>query len=178
MKKLTNIVIECTPYCLRLVQKSDIPAYFERGFHPMDPEIARLTGTVHPAALETIENYVKRIIPDPSRYDFLILNSEETILGEAVLNEINWETGICNFRICMFEQDFCGKGIGSQVISAVMKFGFEILGLKRIELEVFDFNERAYRAYRRAGFVETGRLAGAHHDGDGAHDIIVMAKEM
>lgn len=78
----------------------------------------------------------------------------------------------------MFERDFCGKGIGSKIILAVMEFGFEILGLKRIELEVFDFNERAYRAYRRAGLVETGRLAGAHQDGDGAHDIIVLAKEM
>ncbi|MEX2541999.1 MAG: GNAT family protein [Trueperaceae bacterium] len=38
----------------------------------------------------------------------------------------------------------------------MLRYGFEELGFNRISLEVFDFNKRALRAYRK--FVAEGRL--------------------
>ena len=38
---------------------------------------------------------------------------------------------------------------------------FERMGLHRVGLSVFAFNERAVRSYRKAGFVEEGRLRSA-----------------
>src|SRR4249920_3729853 len=39
----------------------------------------------------------------------------------------------------------------------MLRHAFETLGLHRIALYVFEFNERAIRAYRRCGFVIEGR---------------------
>jgi RimJ/RimL family protein N-acetyltransferase len=40
-------------------------------------------------------------------------------------------------------------------------YGLEVLGLRRITLEVFDFNPRARRVYEKVGYVVTGVRAGA-----------------
>jgi RimJ/RimL family protein N-acetyltransferase len=39
----------------------------------------------------------------------------------------------------------------------MLRHAFETLGLHRIALYVFEFNERAIRAYQRCGFVVEGR---------------------
>lgn len=91
------------------------------------------------------------------------------------MNEIDWNLGICNFRICLFEEDNCGKGIGNEIIREIIRFGFTKLNLSRIELDVFDFNLRAYKAYQRAGFREIERLKDDYEDANGLHDVIVMA---
>jgi arylsulfatase A-like enzyme len=44
-----------------------------------------------------------------------------------------------------------------QTTQVMLDHAFETLGLHRIALTVFEFNERAIRAYRRCGFVVEGR---------------------
>lgn len=166
--------ISCGEFTLRLIQQADIPAYYEQGFAHLPEEICRLTGTSFDVSLESITNYVQQIVPDESRYDFLILNAQGKICGETVLNEIDWTLNSCNFRICLFSPDDCGTGIGQQIIPATLAIAFQKLNLQQVELEVFDFNIRAQRAYLRAGFRETARLSKAHQDADGMHDILVM----
>jgi ribosomal protein S18 acetylase RimI-like enzyme len=39
----------------------------------------------------------------------------------------------------------------------MLRHAFETLGLHRVALSVFEFNERAIRAYRRVGFTTEGR---------------------
>ena len=39
----------------------------------------------------------------------------------------------------------------------MLDHAFDVLGLHRVALYVFEFNERAIRAYRRCGFVIEGR---------------------
>src|SRR5690606_32167510 len=113
----------------------------------IDEEVQRYTGTKHIASEEEIRTYVHRIIEDDSRYDFLIINSEDEIIGESVINEIDSDTRCANFRICLFKSENCGQGIGAEAIQLTLKFGFEKLNLHRVELEVFSFNNRAYAAY-------------------------------
>ncbi|KAK3402830.1 acyl-CoA N-acyltransferase [Sordaria brevicollis] len=50
-----------------------------------------------------------------------------------------------------------GKGYGGEAVDWVLDWGFGRLGLHRIWLAAFEFNERACRLYRKLGFVEEGR---------------------
>lgn len=167
--------ITCDHVILRLITKEDILEYYKQGFEKPSKEINRLTGTTIVATLSTITEYVNRIVDDENRYDFLILNQDNLIIGEAVLNEIDWNLCVCNFRICLFKEEYCGKGMGNKIIKEIIHFGFAELGLSRIELDVIDFNTRAYKAYLRAGFHEIERLKDEHEDANGLHDVIVMA---
>ena len=50
-----------------------------------------------------------------------------------------------------------GQGFGTEATQLMLDLAFGTLDLHRIALYVFEFNERAIRAYRRAGFVIEGR---------------------
>ncbi len=51
-----------------------------------------------------------------------------------------------------------GRGVMSEVLPAVIGFGFETLGLRRIEAMVTAGNERSTRLLERLGFACEGRL--------------------
>lgn len=59
-----------------------------------------------------------------------------------------------------------GKGIGVQMITEALRIGFDELGLHRISLGVFDFNQSAIKCYERAGFTKEGLIRDArrHHN--------------
>lgn len=172
--KNTGILLKGQAITLRLIRSEDIEQYYKAGFEYEDPEVMRFTGTKHSATKDEIIGYVNRIVEDDSRYDFLILDGNNEIIGESVLNGIDLDARCAGFRITLFHRANFGRGVGTEATRLTVQFGFEQLHLHRIELEVFSFNERAYRAYRKAGFKEEGR----RRDGeliDGQYcDVILM----
>ena len=172
--KSKDIIIPGNNVSLKLIKNTDIEEYYNSGFKSVDKEVQLYTGTKHSPTKESIKAYVNRIVIDESRYDFLIINSDGQIIGESVINEIDTNTMAGHFRICLFDSENFGKGIGSEVIPMTLKFAFKELNLHRIELEVFSFNERAYKAYLRAGFIEEGRTRDAEFIEGRYCDVIIM----
>ena len=170
-----NLMIKGKIIDLKLIEEKDINKYYERGFSFFDEEVMRCTGTKNNPSKEQINNYLSRIVKDKDRYDFLILNKDKEIIGESVLNEIDKEINSCNFRICLFKKEYCGKGFGKEAIELTINYGFETLKINRIELEVFDFNNRAYKAYKNCGFIEEGRKREAELIDGKYCDIIIMS---
>jgi RimJ/RimL family protein N-acetyltransferase len=68
-----------------------------------------------------------------------------------------------------------GQGIGRALMNRVVQLGFDELGLHRIELVVFSFNEPARRCYEAIGFREEGRAREARVATNGFWDLIHMA---
>jgi RimJ/RimL family protein N-acetyltransferase len=54
------------------------------------------------------------------------------------------------------ESDHWGKGFGSDAMRVLLRYGFLELGLHRVSLNVFSYNERAIRSYQKVGFVVEG----------------------
>ncbi|MDS0526147.1 GNAT family N-acetyltransferase [Clostridium sp. SHJSY1] len=154
--KLKNIILQGEKIDLRLIQTEDIEKYFIAGFKETDEDIDYYTGTNDKFTKDMIENYVFNIVNDDTRYDFLILDKNNAILGEIVLNEIEKYSRKANFRIALFKSSSCGNGYGTQAMKLIFKFAFESLNLHRIELEVYSFNIRAQKAYRKVGFLKEG----------------------
>lgn len=90
------------------------------------------------------------------RLDLAIVDAVSgQLVGEAVFNEYDENTGNVNFRILIGAAGQ-GRGLGSEAIALFVRYGFEQLGLHRIGLEVFSFNPRAERTYVKNGFVPEG----------------------
>jgi len=51
-----------------------------------------------------------------------------------------------------------GRGEGARFLAALVDFVFGALGASRFWFDVFEGNDRAERAYRRAGFIREGML--------------------
>ncbi len=81
----------------------------------------------------------------------------DRLLGTCAFSQLDGENGSALYHITIGEKDAWGKGFGTEATRLMVEHAFERLGLHRIALSVFAFNERAIRAYRRAGFVIEGR---------------------
>jgi RimJ/RimL family protein N-acetyltransferase len=60
-----------------------------------------------------------------------------------------------------------GHGVGSRLLRSVLEVCFGDLAAHRVELLVFQENERAHRAYLKTGFLEEGLIRDLHRDDDG-----------
>lgn len=162
-------------YTLRPARYEDAESYYEQNFNPLDAQIAKLTGSKTRFDRNEVIEFFRACCADETRCDFLLIAPDGRIIGESVINEIDPDTQSANFRIGIFHDADCGHGIGSFAIRTTRDFAFEVLGLHRLELDVYSFNPRAVRAYEKAGFRHEGVLRDAIRDGDGYADDILMA---
>lgn len=162
-------------YTLRLARREDAVDYYEQNYNPLDGEVTRLTGSKSHFTREEVVGFFLRCVDADDRYDFLIIAPDGRIIGESVINEIDWDLRCANFRICLFHSAQSGRGIGTWAVKATRDFAFENLALHRLELDVFSFNPRAQRVYEKAGFRHEGVLRDAVMDGDKYADDVLMA---
>lgn len=161
-------------FVLRSFEAGDVDAYWE-GFNVFDPEGVRLTGSRSSYERSEVVDFFLRCVDDPDRNDFLLEGSDGSVLGESVINEIDWEMRSANFRIALFSPEARGHGLGLWMTERTRDFAFAELGLHRLELDVFSINPRAEHVYAKAGFRREGVLRDAVRDGDGWADDILMA---
>lgn len=89
-----------------------------------------------------------------------------TVIGHIELNNIyehDRKADLSRVLICPLWR---GKGFGKKMIIKVLEYGFEVLGLHRIQLGVYDFNNPAIRCYEACGFVKEGLLRECRRMGD------------
>ncbi len=139
------------------------------------------TGSKAIITKSSITSYVKRIENDSERLDlFIIQNETDEIVGEVVLNEIDFDNRVGNIRISLFIDKDLNRGYGTEAMRLVMDYGFGMLNLNRIELEVYSFNSRAIHVYTKLGFKKEGirrqclYFNHAYHD---AHIMGILADE-
>lgn len=139
-------------------------------------EIRYMTGTKAHFTIDQIVQHIKIWDEDPSRYDFAIcLNSNNEMIGDIALFEINHDDKKAAFRIAMHEMELTGQGYGSEAIRIIIHFVFHELKLNRLQLEVYSHNKRAIRAYERLGFVREGVLRQSLHYKGKYSDEVIMS---
>ena len=82
-----------------------------------------------------------------------------------MLVELDRRNGSAELGIFIGEADEWGKGYGTDAVNAIVDFGFGELRLERIWLNVWTENDRARRAYEKAGFVHEGTLRHDRYEG-------------
>lgn len=178
MEELTmnqNPVWEKDGFIIRLARAEDVNNYFEQNYCPLDKEVARLTGCKEVFTEEEVKSFFLKCLEEDDRYFFLIISPNGRIIGESVINEIDWDLRCANFRIGIYHSTERGRGIGTWATEVTRDFAFEELNLHRLELDVYSFNPRAEKTYLKAGFKREGILKDAIMDGDKYADDILMA---
>ncbi|MER0483657.1 GNAT family protein [Streptomyces sp. Edi2] len=147
------------------------------GFHAsaVDPETRRLTGTHHDFTLKEMEAWCAGRAGCTDRLDLAVEDRESgAFLGELALNDIDAPNARGSFRIALVA-GATGRGIGSEAIRLLLDYAFDRVGLHRVQLEVYDYNPRARRAYEKCGFEVEGRMREALFWDGAWHDVFVMA---
>lgn len=141
-----------------------------------EPEVLVKTGSVSSSDQkqdldqEAVRAWYSRRNDKKNRLDLAIYIPEtDQYVGEVVFNEYDARNKSVNYRIAI-GQGGRNRGYGTEATKLMVDYGFEQLGLNRIELEVLDFNARARHVYTSCGFVAEGRrrqaylLDGQYHD--------------
>ena len=140
-----------------------------------DPQARRMTGTHATFTREQVATFLAGLPGRTDRADYAILDAADgQYLGEVVLNGLDPDNLSMNYRISLLPEAR-GAGIGTEAGSAVVDWAFDVVGLHRISLDVFDFNPAALRSYEKIGFRREG-VARHTLRWDGTwHDSILMA---
>jgi RimJ/RimL family protein N-acetyltransferase len=99
---------------------------------------------------------------------------EEEPLGVISLTNISEANGSAELSVIIGDEKDRDKGFGTEAIRVILRYAFEDLGLQRVDLSVFEFNELAIRAYEKLGFQREGRVRQAVRRDGKFHDAILM----
>jgi RimJ/RimL family protein N-acetyltransferase len=149
-------VLEGTQVILRRHVPENLEA-FRRWYS--DPEIARLARYQEaPMRPEEIERFfTARVVGADALAMAIHERIGDRLVGTCAFSQLDGDNGSALYHITIGEKDAWGRGYGTEATRLMLDHAFGVLGLHRIALFVFEFNERAIRAYRRCGFVVEGR---------------------
>lgn len=125
-----------------------------------DPVVSRLTRySMEPMSREEVERYFRSRLLAPESLAYGIHEGDGgRLIGLTTFSNLDPENGSVLFHITVGERDAWGRGMGTEATELMLSLAFETLGLHRVGLTVFAFNERAIRSYRKAGFAIEGRM--------------------
>ncbi len=85
------------------------------------------------------------------------LREPSRLVGLTTFSNLDPDNGSVLFHITIGEPDAWGQGYGTEATGLMLQLAFERIGLHRVSLSVFSFNERAIRSYQKSGFRLEGR---------------------
>jgi RimJ/RimL family protein N-acetyltransferase len=144
----------------QVVLRRHVPANlraFQRWYG--DPEVVRLTryqdSPMRPDEIERF--FAARALGGDSLAMAIHVRDDDRLIGTCALSQLDSDNGSALFHITIGEKKAWGHGYGTEATQLMIDHAFGGLGLHRIGLTVFSFNERAIRSYRSCGFVVEGR---------------------
>jgi RimJ/RimL family protein N-acetyltransferase len=91
---------------------------------------------------------------DPAIFSVVELASDE-LAGDALLWDIDPHNRVAHVGLSL-RPSFRGRGLGTDVVRVLCRYGFELRGLHRLQVETLADNEAMLRSAAQAGFTREG----------------------
>ena len=141
-----------------------------------DPELQARIGRRHPMSKKLEQEWFERQYKSEDHINLaIVLKDGDRHVGNCGFNAIDYVNRAAEFGILLAERDTWGQGYGPEAARLILAYGFEELGLHRVWLWAFSFNQHAIRAYEKAGFTHEGVLREAYYRRGEYHDHVVMS---
>lgn len=125
-----------------------------------DPEITKgLVSGTHPTTRRELHEYIDAAVRNPNTVMFAVCDREEDLhIGNIKIDSFDWSSRVAELGILIGDQRYWGKGIGSEACQLVLRYAFDTLNLRKVELCVFSNNPAAMKLYEKLGFKLEGTL--------------------
>ncbi len=145
-----------------------------------NPDLRQYLMLPYPITKAGEKDFLEKMMMDDNNVVLsIITKKDEKLIGNIGLHQINIPVNRVSKRamlgIAIGDLEEASKGFGTEAIKLMIDYGFNSLNLHRIELTVFDFNKRAFKAYQKIGFKEEGTKREALYIKGKYHDLIMMA---
>lgn len=126
-------------------------------------------------SMDEVRRRFQQYRTDPTSGLFIICTFDKLSIGMLGFDRLYKDIGTCRLFIGIGPHDYRGRGYGTDAMRLVLKYFFRDMGVRKVQLSVYDFNTRAIASYRKCGFdVESVRRNIAYVNG-GWCDSIEMA---
>ena len=133
-----------------------------------DPEVRISFFTHTPCSVSQQADRIRGFYGAGADYLPLAICPRETDLaiGVTAYHRLDLVSHAAVFSICIADADQRGRGYATEVTRLMLKYGFDILNLHRVQLHVWADNAKAVHTYEKCGFRMEGTLREAmRHDG-------------
>ncbi len=128
----------------------------------------------HVAPLERAQEMYDICTRKDRNDQYFAIEADGKYIGNCSLKLSIAFPGVYRFGILIGDQDYLGRGYGTDAVRTLLGYGFRYLGARRIELSTNAKNPRAMSCFRSCGFIEEGRARKVQWiDGDYT-DLVTM----
>lgn len=108
----------------------------------------------YPLTIEQLDGYFSEwCLREDSGWLMTALDGSGKPVGHFILRMADYEAGTVRLGFIVLDPKERGTGMGKELISQALKYAFEVLGMERATLVVFEENASAKACYEAAGFV-------------------------
>ena len=123
------------------------------------PQVTKysLSAFAYPQSLADIEQWLRGINQPKNSVELAVCCSQtDKLIGYAGIVSISQLNRNGEYFILIGDVEYWGRGFGTEITRAITDYGFNTLGLHRIELSAFCDNPAAIKAYENAGYQHEG----------------------
>lgn len=162
---------------LRTVEPADLEHLSEWA---EDPWVERMVGS------ELLAAYKHVYDKDPSFYEALLTDPTQVVLmieanhgwskplGLARLFNIHLHEGYAFLEVMLTDRKAIRRGYGVEAGRLISFYGVDVLGIRRIEAKVYEYNRLSANSLRRNGFRPEGVLRQAGYQDGRYWDMLVF----
>ena len=116
-----------------------------------------------------VSAYADKIAALAPRGSYVVAEEAGALVGHGLLEPMPMRANahVCQLTLVV-HPGHLGRGIGSALLEHLLDWARQTPSVHKVELHVRSTNERAIRLYRRAGFIEEGRMRDRIRLPDGA----------
>ncbi len=154
---ISESILEGERVRLRPVEEADL-SLFMRWFNDPDVRYWLSISDASELTLESEREWYEEMRSDPARVVWCIETRDGRPIGNLGLHAIDEAQGRATIGISIGEKEQWSRGYGTEAIRGALRYGFEEMGLRRVDLQVDEDNLRGIRCYEKCGFVREGLL--------------------
>jgi len=90
-------------------------------------------------------------LDEPKSLPFNVVVNDDEVIGHAEIIRLDDDKCLLD-KVLIGDENQRGKGIGEQLMRVLLDYAFNEMGVKVVELSVYDWNIAGIRCYEKVGF--------------------------
>ncbi|SFS05904.1 diamine N-acetyltransferase [Dyella sp. OK004] len=137
---------------------------------------ALLMARAKPNSIERVRHWLsERTSREEMSFFVAAARVDDAVLGYLQIANIDRYNEVGELGICL-AHGAQGNGLAREACQLLEPYLRQVLGLRKLTLQVLASNERAVSFYRKSGYREVGRLEQHFHFNGQYHDVLVMER--
>ena len=160
---------------LRAFERNDLELNHEM-VNDYDTVRGMYSGIPYPSSYEDEQQWLSQQTSfTRGEYQFAVETLDGELIGRCGVTRLDWKNRLGELGVALAPGSR-GKGFGTDAIAVLTRFCFRELGLHKLKVSVYAFNQAAIRCYERNGFQTEGILKNELYRDGAWRDVVVMGR--